>query len=71
MYQAGKWGEYPVNSPANNPGYSPAIGSPAVISWGELGLCAVWLALGAVMTWILAAPHHSRNAPEASRQASS
>jgi hypothetical protein len=67
MYQAGKWGEYPGNS--------PAIGSPAVMSWGELGLFAAWLALGAVMTWILAAPHHSRNAPEASsrssRQASS
>lgn len=60
MYQAGKWGEYPGNS--------PAIGSPAVISWGELGLCAAWLALGAVMTWILAAPQHSGNAPEASRR---
>ena len=67
MYQAGKWGEYPGNS--------PAIGSPAVMSWGELGLSATWLALGAVMTWILAAPHHNSNAPEASsrssRQASS
>ena len=67
MYQAGKWGEYPGNS--------PAIGSPAVVSWGELGLSAAWLVLGAVMTWILAAPHHSRNAAEASsrssRQASS
>lgn len=67
MYQAGKWGEYPGNS--------PAIGSPALVSWGELGLFAAWLVLGVVMTWILAAPHHSRDAPEAScrssRQASS
>jgi hypothetical protein len=67
MYQAGKWGEYP--------GSSPAVGSPALVSWGELGLSAAWLVLGVVMTWILAAPHHSRDAPEASgrssRQASS
>jgi hypothetical protein len=50
MYRAGKWGEFPGNS--------PAIGSPAVVSWGELGLCAAWLALGAAMTWILAGPAH-------------
>jgi hypothetical protein len=50
MYQAGEWGEYPGNS--------PALGSPAVVSWGELGLCAAWLALGAVMTWALAGPAH-------------
>ena len=46
---------------------------PAV-SWGELSICAAWLALGALMTWILATPH-SRNVPEKSgrstRQASS
>ncbi len=67
LYQAGVWGEYPGNS--------PAIGSPAVVSWGELAICAAWLALGAVMTSILAAQHHSWNAPETSsrstRQASS
>jgi hypothetical protein len=48
MYLAGKWGEYS--------GTSPVIGSPAIVSWGELGLCAAWLALGAVMTWTLAGP---------------
>jgi hypothetical protein len=46
---------------------------PAV-SWGELPICAAWLALGALMTWILATPH-SRNVLENSgrstRQASS
>ena len=46
---------------------------PAV-SWRELPICAAWLALGALMTWILATPH-SRNVPEKSgrstRQASS
>jgi hypothetical protein len=50
------------------PGPGPAVG------WGELPICAAWLALGAVMTWILAAPHN-RNVPENSgrptRQASS
>jgi hypothetical protein len=50
MYRVGEWGEYPGNS--------PAISSPAVVSWGELGLCAAWLALGVVMTWILARPAH-------------
>ena len=66
LYQAEVWGGYPGNS--------PAIGSPAVVSWRELPVCAAWLALGAVMTWILAAPR-SRNVPENSglstRQASS
>jgi hypothetical protein len=50
------------------PSPDPAVG------WGELPICAAWLALGAVMNWILAAPH-SRNVPENSgrstRQASS
>lgn len=27
-----------------------------VVSWRELPICAAWLVLGAVMTWILAAP---------------
>jgi hypothetical protein len=63
MYLANVWGE--------DPGYSPGIGSPAVVSWRELGIVAAWLVLGAVMTSILAAQRHSRNAPETSRQASS
>jgi hypothetical protein len=50
------------------PSPGPAVG------WGELPICAAWLALGAVMTWILAAPH-GRNVPEnhgrSPRQASS
>jgi hypothetical protein len=50
MYQGGVWGNYPANC--------PAIGSPAVVSRGELGICAAWLVLGAVMTSILAVPSH-------------
>jgi hypothetical protein len=50
------------------PNFLPAV------AWGELPICAAWLALGAVMTRILAAPHSS-NVPENSgrstRQASS
>lgn len=50
------------------PSPGPAVG------WGELPICAAWLALGAVTTWILAALH-GRNVPENSgrstRQASS
>ena len=29
-----------------------------VVSWGELPICAAWLVLGAVLTWILAGPAH-------------
>jgi hypothetical protein len=50
------------------PSPGPAVG------WGELPICAAWLALGAVMNWILAALH-SRNVTEyrghSTRQASS
>ena len=60
-YQGEIWGSYPANCPVTGgPGMSecPAINSPAVVSWGELGICSAWLVLGAVMTWILAAPAH-------------
>jgi hypothetical protein len=56
IYQAEVWGEYPGNS--------PAIGSPAVVSWGELAICAAWLVLGAVLTWILAGPAHRSDVPD-------
>jgi hypothetical protein len=32
------------------------VGNRGVLSVGELAICAAWLMLGAVMTWILAAP---------------
>jgi hypothetical protein len=38
-----------------------------VLSWGELGICAAWLVLGAVMTWILAGPAHRPDVPDTSR----
>jgi hypothetical protein len=66
IYQATVWGNYPANCPVTGgPGMSdcPAIGSPAVVSWGELGICAAWLVLGAVMTWILAVPAHPWKVP--------
>lgn len=64
MYQAGKWGEYPARDmTVNNTG-------PAVVSWGELGICAAWLALGAVMTWILTGQAHRRDVPDTSRRPS-
>jgi hypothetical protein len=62
IYQAGAWGEYPGNS--------PAIGSPAVVSWGELAICAAWLVLGAVLTWILAVPAHHSGVPDTRSRAS-
>jgi hypothetical protein len=57
---ADAWGQYPLHRCPHMP--QTAIppqcpfGSPAVVSWGELPVCAAWLVLGAVMTWILAAP---------------
>ena len=33
-----------------------AWGNPPGVSWGELAICAAWLLLGAVMTWILSGP---------------
>jgi hypothetical protein len=33
-----------------------ALGDSPGVSWGELPICAAWLVLGAVMTWILAVP---------------
>jgi len=43
-----------------------ALGNSAGVSWGELAVCAAWLLLGAVMTWILAAPapHRARRVPD-------
>jgi hypothetical protein len=56
-YQASVWGDYPANCPAiGGSANCPAIGSPAVVSWGEMGICAAWLVLGAVMTWVLTVP---------------
>ena len=59
MAQASVWGQYPEQSCPNmysQNGLVCPIPSPAVVSWGELPICAAWLVLGAVMTWILAVP---------------
>jgi hypothetical protein len=54
MRQAvGPWGTCPT-SPGRACGVIPHIGNPAVVSWGELAICAAWLVLGAVLSWILA-----------------
>jgi hypothetical protein len=37
-----------------------ALGNYPGVSWGELTVCAAWLLLGAVMTWIMAAPPRPR-----------
>ena len=44
--------------------------SPGV-NWGELAICAVWLVLGTLMTWVLAVPPARRSdVPSTSSQAS-
>jgi len=69
MYQTGVWGMYP-RSPGCPCVGMPRIGSPAVASWGELAICASWLALGAAMTRILARPPaDGRDVPDTRRKA--
>jgi hypothetical protein len=74
MLQAGVWGEYParyMTYRCSPPGSCVlSYGEAAVVSWGELAICAAWLALGAVMTWILARPPASgRDVPDTSGKA--
>jgi hypothetical protein len=72
MAQASAWGHYPEGSCPNSYQNSMVcpIPSPAVVSWGELSICAAWLVLGAVMTWILAVPARRSEVPSASSRAS-
>jgi hypothetical protein len=67
MRQAGIWSEYPATRCGNAMGcIVPQDSGPAIVSWGELAICAAWLALGAVMTQILAGPAHGWDAPDTS-----
>lgn len=47
-----------------------ALGNSPGVSWGELAVCAAWLVLAAVMTWILAVPGSHLDMPSSSSQAS-
>jgi hypothetical protein len=74
IYLAGSWVQYPLDTCHNPPGTAVLSqcppGSPAVVSWGELPICAAWLVLGILMTWILAVPAARRSdVPSISRQA--
>jgi hypothetical protein len=67
LLQASVLEQYPLDSCPHRPPTAPQcpFGSPAVVSWGELAICAAWLVLGAVMTWILAKPAtRQRDLPE-------
>ena len=68
------WGEYPLHSCPHMPQTTIPpqcpYGSPAVVSWGELAICAAWLVLGAVMTWILARPARRWYVPDLTSRAS-
>lgn len=45
------------NGPVDPTQPSSAWGTPGpAVGWGELPICAAWLALGAIVTWILARP---------------
>jgi hypothetical protein len=45
-------------------------GGAAVLSFGEMAICAAWLLVGAVMTWILAVPARRSDVPDTSSRAS-
>jgi hypothetical protein len=47
-----------------------AWGDSQGVSWGELPICAAWLVLGGVMTWILAVPGTHSDMPRTSSRAS-
>jgi DNA-binding PadR family transcriptional regulator len=72
MALASVWGQYPLDSCPNSSLVVPQCpyGSPAVVSWGELPICAAWLVLGAVMAWILAAQPRRADIPNTSSRAS-
>jgi hypothetical protein len=63
MCLAGLWSE---DTPRLTYSCSPSLGcglnayGPAVVIWGELPLCAAFLALGAIVTWVLAKPTQPR-----------
>jgi hypothetical protein len=59
MDLAYNWSQYPsadLTYTCARGSCSLNFGEPAVVSWKELGICAAWLVLAAVMTRILARP---------------
>jgi len=73
MHLAYVWSEYPWQILGRTCSQGSCVlddYGPAVVSWGELAICAAWLALGAAMTLILAGPAHGREVPDTSRKAS-
>jgi hypothetical protein len=73
MYLAYVWGDYPSSHLAQICGRGGCVLSyygPAVVSWGELPICAAWLALAAVMALTLAGPTHGQPVSDTSTEAS-
>jgi hypothetical protein len=73
MHLACVWSEYPSQILGRTCSQGSCVlddSGPAVVSWGELAICAAWLALGAAMTLILAAPAHGRDVPDTSSRSS-
>ncbi len=73
MHLAYVWGEYPSQILGRTCSQGSCVLNeygPAVVSWGELAICAAWLALGAAITLILARPAHGWDMPDASIRSS-
>jgi hypothetical protein len=73
MRLATLWSDYPggsLNYTCTQGGSSCSVSGPAVVSWGELAICAAWLVLGAVMTRILARPARRSYVPDPTSRAS-
>ena len=71
LAQADAWGNYPEQICVSYQNLVCRIPSPAVVSWGELPICAAWLVLGTLMTWVVAvSPSRRSDVPSTSRQPS-
>lgn len=69
-YPPGSINDSTCTRPLSDGTFNCTLSGPAVVSWGELAICAAWLALGAVMTWILARPARRSYVPDPTNRAS-
>jgi len=68
-YPGGSLKDYACTRPFSDGTVNCTVGGPAVVSWGELAICAAWLVLGALLTWILARPARRSDVPDPSGHA--
>jgi hypothetical protein len=65
MLRAYRWGQFPLARTCDRYGCSVTFHGSTAPSWGELGICAAWLAVWAGITFTLARPAHDREMSDA------